>query len=155
MYLTYGFLSARSLYEKLKRDAEALDEEVNSDRFFNFVVTGYSLIDWVKKDPSVPEEAQTAAKNFYKDINHDQWKWIKRCRDLANASKHFTLNYPPITSSVTSEQGFGIARWGRGRFGLGEERIEVQLTDGSSFDCLELVEGVMNTWNDFFSRHRI
>jgi hypothetical protein len=58
MYLTYGLLSARSLYEKLQRDAEALKEEVNSDRFFNFVVTGYSLIDWVKKDPSVPQTAQ-------------------------------------------------------------------------------------------------
>ena len=155
MYLTYGLLSARSLYEKLQRDAEALEEEVNSDRFFNFVVTGYSLIDWVKKDPSVPQKVQTAAKNIYKDINHDQWKWIKRCRDLANASKHFTLNYPPITSSATSEQGFGQGRYGRGGFGLGEESIEVTLTDGSNFDCLELVEGVMKTWNDFFSLYGI
>lgn len=146
MALTYGLSSARSLYEKLKRDAKALKEEVNSDRFFNFVVTGYSLIEWVEKDPSVPQTAQTAVK----DIRRDQW--IKRCRDLANASKHFTLNYPPITSSATSEQGFGVGGFGQGGFGLGEESIEVKLTDGSSFDCLELVEGVMKTWNDFFSR---
>jgi hypothetical protein len=146
MALTYGLSSARSLYEKLKRDAKALKEEVNSDRFFNFVVTGYSLIEWVEKDPSVPQTAQTAVK----DIRRDQW--IKRCRDLANASKHFTLNYPPITSSATSEQGLGVGRYGQGGFGLGEESIEVKLTDGSSFDCLELVEGVMKTWNDFFSR---
>ena len=150
MALTYGLLSARSLYEKLKRDAEALKEEVNSDRFFNFVVTGYSLIDWVQADPSVPQTAQTAVKHIRRN------QLIKTCGDIAIASKHFTVtNRNLITSSVTSEQGFGIARWGRGRFGLGEERIEVQLTDGRSFDCFELVEGVMNTWNDFFSRHRI
>lgn len=150
MALTYGFLSARSLYEKLKRDAKALDEEVNSDRFFNFVVTGYSLIDWVQADPSVPQTAQTAVK----DIRRNQW--IKTCGDIAIASKHFTVtNRNLITSSVTSEQGFGIARWGRGRFGLGEERIEVQLTDGRSFDCFELVDGVMNTWENFFSSHGI
>jgi hypothetical protein len=92
MALTYGLLSARSLYEKLQRDAKALKEEVNSDRFFNFVVTGYSLIDWVKEDPSVPQTAQTAVKNIYDDIHHDQWKWIKRCGDIAIASKHFTVN---------------------------------------------------------------
>ena len=150
MALTYGLLSARSLYEKLQRDAEALKEEVNSDRFFNFVVTGYSLIEWVEKDPSVPQTAQTAVK----DIRRDQW--IKTCKDLANASKHFTLDNPnPTTSSARSEQGFGVGRYGLGGFGLGEERIKVTLTDGSSFDCLKLVEGVMNTWNDFFSRHRI
>jgi|SRR6476661_77771 len=146
MALTYGLSSARSLYEKLQRDAEALEEEVNSDRFFNFVVTGYSLVEWVEKDPSVLQTAQTAVE----DIRRDQW--IKRCRDLANASKHFTLNYPPITSSATSEQGFGVGRYGLGGFGLGEETINVTLTDGSSFDCLELVERVMKTWNDFFSR---
>jgi hypothetical protein len=149
MYLTYGLLSARSLYEKLQRDAEALKEEVNSDRFFNFVVTGYSLIDWVKKDPSVPQTAQNDVNDIYDD------QWIKRCRDLANASKHFTLNYPPITSSATSEQGFGVGGFGQGGFGEGEERIEVTLTDGLSFDCFELVDGVMNTWKNFFSSHGI
>jgi hypothetical protein len=150
MALTYGLSSARSLYEKLQCDAEALEEEVNSDSFFNFVVTGYSLIEWVKKDPSVPETAQNAVNDIYDD------QWIKTCRDLANASKHFTLNYSNfITSSATSEQGFGVGRCGQGGFGLGEESIKVTLTDGSSFDCLELVKGVMKTWNDFFSLYRI
>jgi hypothetical protein len=149
MALTYGLLSARSLYEKLQRDAKALKEEVNSDRFFNFVVTGYSLIDWVKKIRQFHKQLKLPLKIFTDD------QWIKTCRDLANASKHFTLNYPPITSSATSEQGFGVGRFGLGGFGLGEERIEVKLTDGSSFDCFELVDGVMNTWKDFFSSHGI
>lgn len=151
MALTYGLLSARSLYEKLQRDAKALKEEVNSDRFFNFVVTGYSLIDWVKEDPSVPQTAQTAVN----DIHQDQW--IKTCGDIAIASKHFTVKYRQLsTSSVTSEQGFGRGRFGLGPFGLGEERIEVKLTDDDpSFDCFELVDGVMNTWNNFFSSHEI
>jgi hypothetical protein len=151
MALTYGLLSARSLYEKLQRDAKALEEEVNSDRFFNFVVTGYSLIDWVKEDPSVPQTAQTAVKDIYKD------QWIKTCGEIAIASKHFPVTRRQlITSSVTSEQGFGIGRFGLGGFGLGEERIEVKLTNvDCSFDCFDLVNGVMNTWEDFFSSHGI
>lgn len=150
MPLTYGLLSARSLYEKLQRDAEALDEEVNSDRFFNFVVTGYSLIDWVKTDPSVPTTAQTAVTALYDD------RWLKVCGDLATASKHFSVTrHRLITLSATSEQGFGIGRYGRGGFGVGEKRIEVELTDNSSFNCFDLVNGVMNTWDNFFSSHGI
>lgn len=151
MALTYGLLSARSLYEKLQRDAKALEEEVNSDRFFNFVVTGYSLIDWVKEDPSVPTTAQTV-NALYCD------RWLKVCKNIATASKHFRVTKHEdklITSSATSEQGFALGRYGRGGFGVGEERIEVTLTDKSSFDCLELVDGVMNTWNNFFSSHGI
>jgi hypothetical protein len=53
MSLTYGLQSARDLFAKLQRDAATLDKEVSSDNFFNFVVTGYSLVDWIEKDPSV------------------------------------------------------------------------------------------------------
>ena len=45
--------SPRDLFEKRKRDAALLiDDEITTDRFFNFVVTGYSLIDWIKADPA-------------------------------------------------------------------------------------------------------
>jgi hypothetical protein len=45
--------SANDLYAKLQRDAALLlEDEVTTDRFFNFVITGYSLIDWVKEDAS-------------------------------------------------------------------------------------------------------
>lgn len=53
MSLTYGLETARDLFEKLSRDANLLDEEVTSDSFFNFVVTAYSLVDWVQNDPTV------------------------------------------------------------------------------------------------------
>jgi hypothetical protein len=42
----------------LQRDAAGLEEEVTSDRLFNFVVTGYSMIDWVENDPNVPPAAR-------------------------------------------------------------------------------------------------
>jgi hypothetical protein len=67
MSLTYGLSTAKELLEKLQRDAALLDEEVTSDRFFNFVVTGYSLIDWVKNDPVVPAAAKVVVSSFYSD----------------------------------------------------------------------------------------
>jgi hypothetical protein len=147
MTLTYGLRTPRDLFEKLKRDALLLDEEVTSDRFFNFVVTGYSLIDWLKHEPSVLP-ADTEA--MYKD------QWIKICGDLATASKHFALDpkkRTPITSKAESERGYGLGRYGKGGFGIGEEDIQIELNNGTSFYCLELVQSVIDTWETFFRVH--
>jgi len=43
--------------------------------------------------------------------------------------------------------------YGRGGFGIGEEGIVIQLTDGSSFSCLEFVTNVIETWEKFFRLH--
>ena len=88
MTLTFGLSSTRDLFAKLQRDAAALESEVTSDRLFNFVVTGYSMIDWVKHDPSIPATAKApaAVQTLYDD------KWLKVCGDLATAVKHFALS---------------------------------------------------------------
>ena len=39
MSLTFGLQTPRDLLEKLKRDGSLLDDEVTSDRLFNFVIT--------------------------------------------------------------------------------------------------------------------
>jgi hypothetical protein len=82
--------------------------------------------------------------------------WLKVCGDLATASQHFTLTQRmPITASASSARGFGIGRFGRGGYGVGEESIEVQLNDGTSFHCLDLVQGALSSWQTFFSAHGI
>jgi hypothetical protein len=152
MSLTFGIETTRELFEKLKRDAAALKEEVSSDNFFNFVVTGYSMIDWVKNDPTVPAKAKE--KQVIDALYQEHW--LKVCGDLAIAVKHFKLtSRNPITSSADSAQGFGVGRFGHGGFGVGEESIEVTLNDGTSFNCLDLVQGVVNKWESFLSAYKI
>ncbi|WP_341710396.1 hypothetical protein [Limnobacter sp.] len=152
MTLTFGLTSIRDLHAKLQRDAAALDNEVTSDSFFNFVITGYSMIDWVKNDLTVPSTAKLPAivQGLYND------PWLKVCGDIATASKHFTLTKrTPITSSASSSSGFGVGRFGKGVYGVGEESIEVCLNNGTSFHCLDLVQGVLSSWQTFFSAHGI
>lgn len=152
MSLTYGLSSICDLYAKLQRDAAALDEEVTSDRIFNFVLTGYAMIDWIKNDPSVPASAKASAAvdGLYSD------QWLKICGDLATANKHFKLTKrEPITKSVTAANGFGMGRYGKGGYGVGEESIVVQLNDGTSFNCLDLVNGVQVTWQKYLAVHKI
>jgi hypothetical protein len=153
--LTPGLLSVRDLFSKLQRDATLLNQEVTSDRFFNFVVTGYSMIDWVQNDESIPPTARET--QVIKALRDDPWLSI--CGALAIASKHFRLDERQgraITKSASSERGFGKGRFGKGSYGVGEESIViVELNNGRTHQCLELVEGVLSTWKTFFAQHGI
>ena len=152
MTLTFGLATARDLFAKLQRDSQALDDEVTSDRLFNFVVTGYSMIDWIKRDPSVPPSAKMPAE--IQSLYDNQW--LKVCGDLATAVKHFKLTQRvPVTAATSASQGFGVGRYGKGGFGVGEESIEVQLNDGTIFHCLDLANGVLSSWQSFFAVHGI
>ena len=142
--------SIRDLFAKLQRNAAALEQEVTSDGVFNFVVTGYTMIEWVKNDPKVPSVAK--AGSVVQGLYDDQW--LKVCGDLANACKHFILDRrKPVTKSANSARGWGAVRYGKGGYGVGEESIEVQLNDGTSFQCLDLVKNVLATWQSFFKSH--
>ena len=135
--------SARDLFEKLKRDAALLDEEVTTDRFFNFVITGYSLIDWVRKDPAF---AGAYVQALYTNPA------LRICGDLANAGKHFELDKRvPVTKAASSMQGWGVGRYGRGGYGVGEEEITVELNDGTQISCLDFVREVLTAWQPVFA----
>jgi|HubBroStandDraft_6_1064221.scaffolds.fasta_scaffold205895_3 hypothetical protein len=152
MTLTPGMSSVRDLLIKLQRDADLLEDEVTNDRFFNFVITGYSMIDWVKHDPSVPIGAKThiAIQGLRSD------RWLTVCGDLATASKHFKLTHRvPVVASTDSSRGYNLGRYGKGGYGIGEASIDVELNDGTKFGCLDLVRGVLSTWSSFFAIHSI
>jgi hypothetical protein len=42
-----------------------------------------------------------------------------------------------------------------GGWGVGEQAIQVTLSDGSSYDCLAVVNGVINSWRVFCSTHGV
>lgn len=148
MPLTPGFADVYDLFEKLKRDAALLDEEVTRDRFFNFAVTGWSMVDWVRYDNSLPAHLRNAASinRIYSD------NWIKICGDIANSLKHFELDRrEPITRSATSSSGYGLGRYGKGPFGIGEESIEIVLNDGTRYKSAEFVDAVVSFWRTFLA----
>jgi hypothetical protein len=150
--LTPGLNSAVDLFHKLQRDVARLDRAITHDQFFNLVITGYSLIDWVKNDTSLPAAARTSESitGLHKE------PWLKVCGDLANASKHFVLTTrKPVVRRVTSKSGFGIGRYGKGAFGEGERDIEVHIDGAPIWSALEFSVGVLQVWIAFFERHGI
>ena len=152
MSLTYSFETANDLLEKLRREAAGLDEEVTGDKFFNFIITAYHITDWIKSDPTVPVSAKDDISSMYQDT------YVAISRDLANSSKHFSLrsNYQnQVTDSTKSQQGYGFGRYGKGGYGIGEEQIDIECTDGSKYNALDLAKNVLKSWESFFNRHGI
>ena len=144
--------SATDLFGKVRRDAKLLQDELSSDRVFNLVVTAYSLIDWIKNDPAVPAAAKQPSEidSLYGD------RWLKLCGDLATAAKHFELTQRSLTAAgVAAEQGYGMGRFEKGGYDVGEEQTSVHLPDGSAHGVLEMVQGAQRTWQTFFARHGI
>ena len=150
MSLTYSFEKAQDLFDKMIRDAHALEEAVSGDRAFNFVITAFHLKDWIEQDPSVSQ----SAKDDLDMIRSNRYFQI--CRDLANASKHMVITkYPPSTAGASSNQGWNVGRYGKGPYGVGEESIKITHTDGSVVSILELKDKMMSLWNDFVQKHGI
>ena len=86
MAVVNDFSSPRNLYEKLLRDTEQMDKEVNGDNFFNFMCTAHHLITWIKKSPlSSSEEVKRLMKKLTKSAEY------KLCCDLLDFKKTFLI----------------------------------------------------------------
>jgi hypothetical protein len=146
----FAITTSRDLHAKLQRDASSLHDEVSSDRLFNFFVTAWSLVDWIKSDDSVPADAKAARDSIRSD------PLLQVCRDLANGCKHHTItHYNAPTERTVSTSGYGLGRYGKGAYGVGEESVEVVMKDGSRYPVLQLVDDVMGRWRLFFDRYGI
>ena len=152
MALTSGLKTPRDMLAKLHRERERLAAEVSPDNLFNLVVTAYHIVDWIKNDPAVPQPAKDDLASMRANT------YVAVCRDVANASKHFTLdeNYRKQVMAKTSAiSGYGVGGYGKGAYGVGEHSIVVVLTDGQRFDSRELAYGVVQAWDAFFTKHSL
>jgi len=149
--LTFKLNSPRDLLEKLRNDVVLLEDEVTSYRFFNLAVTGYHIIDWIKNNETVSDDTRKAVEEMYKD------EYLSICRDLANAIKHWKLDYKSknISSVKSTQGGYGTGRYGKGLYGNGEEQITMKCRDGREYNILEFARAILRIWDDFFEEHKL
>lgn len=152
MICTLKLASIYDIYEKLQRDGAALDDEVTVERVFNFTVTAYSMIEWVQNDPSIPAMIKT--HDVINGLRNDHW--LKICGDLAAARKHFKLNINvPMPPSAPTNSGFYSGSIKARKYGDGKVSSEIILSNGTKFQCHDLVRGVLSSWKNFFSANSI
>lgn len=86
MEVIHDLSTPRNLFEKLLRDSEKLNEQVNGDNVFNFISTAYHLQQWIQNSPLISSEV---VKRILRRIAHDSN--IKHCKKIATAKEHYKL----------------------------------------------------------------
>ncbi|MFH0342906.1 MAG: hypothetical protein ACHBNF_12420 [Chromatiales bacterium] len=176
------------LLRKAKRDKQKLimalqqcDEVEVKDHLFNFAVTVYHIIDWLKA--------------YRPELGNEAYGWLNSqealqvCRDLCNASKHVVLDsnkggyrsYPAVTealdtsaiasTTVASIKGNDVctgiakdaavpvtpARDHSPEYDnhLPQWRLKVQLKSGQRVSADEIAERSIVVWEQFFEDHDI
>jgi hypothetical protein len=153
MPLTFGGMSAHDKLSRCKEEAASLDQEVNTEGLRRFAGHAWHLCDWIMKDPTIPAAAKDEVSAWR---NSPPIPELSACKDITNSDKHMQITrYTPATDDASSQRGYGVGRYGKGGFGVGEETISVTMKDGRVFDALEIVRAVIIFWDDFFYRHGI
>jgi hypothetical protein len=148
MPLPERYDSPRGLLNKLVRLGRYLEEEVTWDLFNDFALTAYHLCEWVKNDPSATPGIVSDAKALEATTE------LQACRDAANTIKHKLITrYKPKTKDTDVAEGYGVGRYGRGGYGVGEQQVTISMADGPVFDGLLLSREVVQLWQAFFERY--
>ena len=99
MAVEHDFSHPRNLYEKLERDAEKLDNEVNGDNLFNFMATACHLQNWIKKEDGL--RSDSAVKRLLVMLHDDNY--IRLCSDILEAKKHFKIYVDIINGEMVAD----------------------------------------------------
>lgn len=118
---------------------------------FDFSVTAYHIVDWVK---SFRPDLASAAYAVL-----DSTPALLVCRDLANANKHFRLDlkhkayrdHPPTVSDVeysaVPQVSARLASEGPQR------RMKVQYMSGDRLRVEDVADEALRAWETFFGEH--
>ena len=136
--------TAMEHHEKLKRVTDRINTAVHKDDLDDFFKTAYHLIEITKRDPATSATQKSAAKALRNDVD------LQICRDICNGQKHFTLdpkkNPKPKVLGTTTQQGFGVGGYSKGGYGVGEQSVTIQLSDGTERNARDLVASIAGKW---------
>lgn len=148
MPLPQKYESTLMMWNKLIRQHDSLAAELSWDGFNDFALTAFHLYDWVTVDPIASVAAKADANTLRNTLE------LQACRDAANTRKHRKpIKYQPKTSDTDVDQGYGVARFGKGGYGVGEEQVTIRMVDGTVFDGLDLADRVFKLWDAYFKTY--
>ena len=91
----HEFECPRNLYEKLVRDDQRLEVEVNGDNIFTFISTAVSLPPWIKNSPLSSTEIMN--RLMRKILRHP---YIKICKDITLAKLVFKIEVADDNNAI-------------------------------------------------------
>lgn len=140
--------SPRDLLEKAKRDYAKMKADTSTDTIFNFFVTTYHVVDYVKALDTVP---QSAIDGLYDDPD------FKMCQFLCNKGKHIKLRQglPYEAKHEAAVAGGVLGSLVLGVDVLGGPARFVVLDGGKEVDTVGLGAKLLEKWEAFFTANGI
>lgn len=144
----FEIASPRDLLDKAKRDYERMKAETSTDTVFDFFVTIYHVVDYVKALSTVSD---SAIDQLYADAD------FKMCQFVCNKGKHIKLrggeayeakHQPAIPGGTLGSFVLGVDRLG------GPEKFVV-LDGAQEVNVVELGARLISKWEAFFVTHGI
>ena len=139
--------SPRDLLEKAKRDYVKMKADTSTDSIFNFFVTTYHVVDYVKALDAV---SKVAIDQLYEDSDFkmcqflcNKGKHIKLCQESAFEAKHKAATGVPLGSFVLGTSELGCP-----------ERFVV-VDGGEEVEAVDLGEKLLQKWEAFFAAQGI
>jgi hypothetical protein len=146
----------KELLEKAKRDKAALfvalddwDNTEIQDNLFNFSLSVYHIVDWIKE--------------YHPDLKESVYDWLNTheelrvFRDLGNASKHVSLEldrgpykeHPPVVEEIeASARASDVIK------GIGPKfRLKIQTEGGTRLTANEWADKAIAAWVEYFKIH--
>ncbi len=144
----FEITSPRDLLHKAKRDYEKMKADTSTDTIFNFFVTTYHVVDYVK---SLGTVSDSAIDQLYADAD------FKLCQFLCNKGKHIKLR---SGEPYEAKHQPGIPGGTLGTFVLGLDPLggpdKFVVLDGSQeVNVIELGARLIDKWESFFAIHGI
>jgi hypothetical protein len=138
----------RDLLAKAKRDHAKMEAETSTDTIFNFFVTTYHVVDYVKALGTVP---LSAIDQLYDDPD------FKMCQFLCNKGKHIKLRQgSPFEAKYEAAVAGGfLGSFVLGRDVLGGPERFVVLDGNKEVDTVDLGQRLLQKWEAFFATHGI
>ncbi|MCK4783888.1 MAG: hypothetical protein KAV87_09075 [Desulfobacteraceae bacterium] len=139
----FTFSSPRHILYKAKRDLISLRNNLNIDNVFNFFVTAYHIVDYVKSISTIPQSDIDA---LYE--NED----FRMCRFICNKGKHITLiRGDEFDTYRHPGSTLGDFTLGETLLGVGEAYLVIG--EEGQIEVLHLAERVIAMWEEFFQSH--
>lgn len=158
----FGMRSPRDLYDKLLVDAAKL-KGMHPHDVFNFFVTAYHMLDWIKEGPA--KESPAIAEDLEATLRNNTF--VRVCRDFANASKHFratrySSKHPPAVLSAVSARSDTTGAITYTRILPTGEMVSKSFdeyggliigTDDGYYTLSEIRDGLLALYAAFFQKH--
>jgi hypothetical protein len=141
----FEFSTPRQILGKAIRDLQKLEEELTIDNVFNFFVTAYHVVDYVRTMEAAPDDA---IRDLYEEPD------FRMCRYICNKGKHLALRGgDEFSTYYRPGSALGEFVIGESALGLGPAYLVIDDTD--QVDVIDLGQRIIRRWESFFEEHGI